>query len=160
MQISNDLVGSIHYTLKNAEGEVLDSSEGQEPLEYVHGKSNIVIGLEKQLEGKSVGEKLSVVVSPEEGYGEFDPSLIQDLPKTMFAGVETIEVGMEFHSQTPEGDMQIIAVKAVEGDTITVDGNHPMAGQTLHFDIEITGVRAATADELEHGHVHGPSCDH
>lgn len=159
MQISNDLVASIHYTLKNDQGEVLDTSDGQEPMEYVHGKSNIVIGLENALEGKSVGDKLSVAVKPEEGYGEYDASLIQELSKEMFAGVDEIEVGMEFHAQTPDG-MQIIEVKKVEGDTIIVDGNHPMAGQTLHFDIEITAVREATADELEHGHIHGPSCDH
>lgn len=159
MQISNDLVGSIHYTLKNAEGEVLDSSEGQEPLEYVHGKGNIVIGLEKALEGKSVGDKLSVVVAPEDGYGEYDETLIQELSKDMFGGVEEIEVGMEFHAQTQDG-MQVIEVTKVEGDTVTVNGNHPMAGQSLHFDVEIANIREATEDELSHGHVHGPSCNH
>jgi FKBP-type peptidyl-prolyl cis-trans isomerase SlyD len=159
MQISNDLVGSIHYTLKNAEGEVLDSSEGQEPLEYVHGKGNIVVGLEKALEGKSVGDKLSVEVSPEEGYGEYDDTLIQELPKDMFAGVEDIEVGMEFHAQTQDG-MQVIEVIGVDGETITVNGNHPMAGKSLHFEVEVTHIREATEDELSHGHVHGPSCNH
>jgi FKBP-type peptidyl-prolyl cis-trans isomerase SlyD len=159
MQISNDLVGSIHYTLKNAEGEVLDSSEGQEPLEYVHGKGNIVIGLEKALEGKSVGDKLSVEVTPEEGYGEYDDTLIQELPKEMFAGVEDIEVGMEFHAQTQDG-MQVIEVIKVDGETITVNGNHPMAGKSLHFEVEVTNVREATEDELSHGHVHGPDCNH
>lgn len=159
MQISNDLVGSIHYTLKNAEGEVLDSSEGQEPLEYVHGKGNIVIGLEKALEGKSVGDKLSVEVTPEEGYGEYDDTLIQELPKEMFSGVEDIEVGMEFHAQTQDG-MQVIEVIKVDGETITVNGNHPMAGKSLHFEVEVTNVREATEDELSHGHVHGPDCNH
>ncbi len=159
MQISNDLVGSIHYTLKNDQGEVLDSSEGQEPLEYLHGKGNIVIGLENALTGKSIGDKLSIVVNPEEGYGEYDANLVQELSKDMFSGVETIEVGMEFHAQTQDG-MQIIEVKKVEGDTITVDGNHPMAGQSLHFDIEVVAIREASADELEHGHVHGPDSEH
>ena len=160
MQISKDLVASIHYTLKNAEGEVLDTSEGQEPLHYVHGAQNIVPGLEKELEGKTSGDKLSVVVEPIDGYGEYNAELIQELPKDMFAGVDNIEVGMEFQSQTPEGGMQIIEVKSIDGDKVTVDGNHPMAGQTLHFDVEITAVREATKDELEHGHVHGEGCDH
>ncbi len=159
MKISPQLVASIHYTLKNDEGEVLDSSEGQEPLDYLHGKQNIVIGLEKALEGKSIGDKLSVAVSPEDGYGEYDASLVQQLPKDMFTGVDEVEVGMEFHAQTQNG-MQIIEVKAIDGDIVTIDGNHPMAGQTLHFDVEVTNVREATADELEHGHVHGPDCNH
>ncbi|MFT6221792.1 MAG: FKBP-type peptidyl-prolyl cis-trans isomerase SlyD [Candidatus Endobugula sp.] len=160
MQISKDLVASIHYTLKNADGDVLDTSEGQEPLHYVHGAQNIVPGLEKELDGKTTGDKLSVTVEPIDGYGEYNPGLIQELPKDMFAGVENIEVGMEFQTQTPEGDMQIIEVKSIDGDKITVDGNHPMAGQTLHFDVEVTDVREATADELEHGHVHSEGCDH
>ena len=160
MQISKDLVASIHYTLKNADGEVLDTSEGQEPLHYVHGAQNIVPGLEKELEGKTAGDKLTVVVDPIDGYGEYNAELIQELPKDMFAGVDTIEVGMEFQAQTPEGGMQIIEVKSIDGDKITVDGNHPMAGQTLHFDVEITDVREATKDELEHGHVHSEGCDH
>ncbi len=159
MQITENAVPSIHYTLKNDDGEVLDSSSGQEPMEYLHGAKNIVMGLEKALEGKAVGDSLSVTIPPEEGYGEYDAELVQELPKDMFAGVETIEVGMEFHAQTQHG-MQVIEVKKVEGDTVTVDGNHPMAGQNLHFDIEVTGIREATADELEHGHIHGPSCDH
>ena len=160
MQISKDLVASIHYTLKNADGEVLDTSDGQEPLHYVHGAQNIVPGLEKELEGKTTGDKLAVVVDPIDGYGEYNAELIQELPKDMFAGVDTIEVGMEFQAQTPEGGMQIIEVKSIDGDKITVDGNHPMAGQTLHFDVEITDVREATKDELEHGHVHSEGCDH
>lgn len=160
MQISKDLVASIHYTLKSADGEVLDTSKGQEPLHYVHGAQNIVPGLEKELEGKTTGDKLAVVVDPIDGYGEYNAELIQELPKDMFAGVDTIEVGMEFQAQTPEGGMQIIEVKSIDGDKITVDGNHPMAGQTLHFDVEITDVREATKDELEHGHVHSEGCDH
>lgn len=159
MQISKDLVASIHYTLKNDAGEVLDSSEGQEPMQYVHGASNIVIGLEKELEGKTTGDKLSIVVAPEDGYGEYDATLVQELPREMFAGVDTIEVGMEFHAETKDGQ-QIIEVKKVDGDTIVVDGNHPMAGQSLHFDIEVTDVRKASEDELTHGHVHGPGCNH
>lgn len=157
MKIANNSVATIHYTLKNADGEVLDTSENQEPMHYLHGANNIVAGLEKALDGKSSGDSLSVVVQPAEGYGEYNPELIQELPKDMFTGVDTIEVGMEFHAQTPDGGMQIIEVKSIDGDTVTVDGNHPMAGQTLHFDVEITDVREATKDELEHGHVHSKS---
>jgi FKBP-type peptidyl-prolyl cis-trans isomerase SlyD len=160
MQISKDLVASIHYTLKNADGEVLDTSEGQEPLHYVHGAQNIVPGLEKELEGKTTGDKLAVVVDPIDGYGEYNSELIQELPKDMFAGVDAIEMGMEFQAQTPEGGMQIIEVKSIDGDKVTVDGNHPMAGQTLHFDVEVTDVREATKDELEHGHVHAEDAEH
>jgi len=107
MKIDNKLVASIHYTLKDDAGEVLDSSEGQEPLSYVHGAQNLVPGLEKALTGKSVGDKLSVVVSPEDGYGDHDEELIQELPKNMFSGVDNIEVGMEFHAQTAQG-MQVV----------------------------------------------------
>ena len=160
MQISKDLVTSIHYTLKDAEGEVLDTSEGQEPLHYLHGAHNIVPGLEKALEGKAKGDSLTVTVEPIDGYGEYNAELIQDLPKEMFVGIDTIEVGMEFQTQTPDGGMQIIEVKSIDGDQVTVDGNHPMAGQTLHFDVDITDVREATKDELEHGHVHSEGCDH
>lgn len=159
MNITDKLVASIHYTLKNDAGDIMDTSEGEEPLSYLHGAQNIVPGLEKQLEGKSIGDKLSVIVSPEEGYGEYDANLIQELPRSMFDGVDNIEVGMEFHAQTQQG-MQIVEVKKIEGDTITIDGNHPLAGHTLHFDVEITDIREASADELEHGHVHGPSCNH
>jgi FKBP-type peptidyl-prolyl cis-trans isomerase SlyD len=159
MKISPNLVASIHYTLKNDDGEILDSSVDQEPMNFLCGADNIVPGLEKALEGKVSGDKLSVVVEPNDGYGEYDATLVQELSKDMFAGVESIEVGMEFQTQTPDG-MQVIEVKKIEGDTVTIDGNHPMAGHNLHFDIEITDVREATADELEHGHVHGEGCSH
>lgn len=154
MKITNKCVASFHYTLTNASGEVIDSSEGRDPLGYLHGASNIVPGLEKELEGKAAGEKLSVVVKPEEGYGQYDENLKQELPRSMFSGVETIEAGMEFHAQTQNG-MQVVSVSKVDGDNITVDGNHPLAGQDLHFDVEITEVRDATEEEIEHGHVHG-----
>ncbi|MGS2717055.1 FKBP-type peptidyl-prolyl cis-trans isomerase [Eionea flava] len=157
MQITKDLVASIHYTLKNADGEVLDTSENQEPMHYLHGANNIVAGLEKALDGKASGDNLSVIVQPAEGYGEYNPELIQELPKDMFTGVDTIEVGMEFHAQTPDGGMQIIEVKSIDGDIVTVDGNHPMAGQSLHFDVEVTDVRKATEEELKQGQVHSKS---
>jgi len=158
--ITANKVASIHYTLKNDEGQILDSSEGQEPLAYLHGAQNLVPGLEKQLEGKTVGDKFSAVVEPEEAYGETDPSLIQELPRTMFGGVDTIEVGMEFHAETQNG-RQVVEVIEVEEDTVTINGNHPLAGARLNFDIEVTDIRDATEEELSHGHVHAPGgCDH
>jgi FKBP-type peptidyl-prolyl cis-trans isomerase SlyD len=158
--ITANKVVNIHYTLKNDAGEVLDSSAGQEPLPYLHGAMNLVPGLEKQLEGKGAGDKFSCVVEPEEGYGEKDPQLIQELPRTMFGGVDTIEVGMEFHAQTQNG-MQVVEVVDVEEDTITIDGNHVLAGQSLHFDVEVLDIRDATEEELSHGHVHAAGgCGH
>lgn len=161
MTIEDKKVASIHYTLKNSDGATLDSSAGQEPLAYLHGYKNLVPGLEKELTGKKIGDKLSVVVEPEEGYGDKDPQLIQELSKDMFGGIDKIEVGMEFHAQTQNG-MQVVEVIEVDGDTITIDGNHPLAGADLHFDVEVTDIRDATEQELEHGHVHAPSsscCD-
>ena len=155
MEIKNQLVASIHYTLKDDEGTVIDSSEGQAPLDYIHGAQNIVPGLEKELTGKQVGDKFHVVVAPEEGYGEYDASLVQAVPRSMFSGVDDIEVGMEFHAQTQQG-MQVVEVVEVEEDTITINGNHPLAGKTLNFDIEVTAIREATADELAQGHLHKP----
>lgn len=154
MQISKDSVVSIAYTLTNDEGQVIDTSAGGEPLVYLHGAQNIVPGLENALTGKQVGEKLTVNVAAADGYGEYNADAVQVVPKHMFAGVENIEAGMQFHAQTDYG-MQVVTVAAVEGDEVTVDGNHPLAGQNLNFDIEIMDIRAASAEELEHGHVHG-----
>jgi len=160
MSIAEKKVASIHYTLKNADGATLDSSAGQEPLTYLHGFQNLVPGLESELTGKNVGDKLSVIVTPENGYGEKDTNLIQTLEREMFGGIETIEIGMEFHAETQNG-MQVVEVIDVEGDTITIDGNHPLAGVDLHFDVEVTDIRDATEEELSHGHVHGAGgCGH
>ena len=159
MNIINECVAAFHYTLKNDAVEVVDSSEGQEPLYYLHGAHNIVPGLEKALEGKTVGDKLSVTVEPAEGYGDHDEALMQELPRSMFTGVDKIEVGMEFHAQTEMGQ-QVVAVTKVDDETVTVDSNHPLAGQNLHFEVEITEVREASKEELDHGHVHGPGGHH
>ena len=159
MQIAKDLVASIEYTLTDAAGAVIDSSVGNEPLDYLHGAGNIIPGLENALEGKKAGDSLTVTVAPEDGYGEKNDGLIQVVPKDMFQGVDNIEAGMQFHAQTDHG-MQVITVAAVEGDNITVDGNHPLAGQTLKFDVKIIEVRAASEEELEHGHVHGAGGHH
>ncbi|HET8730798.1 MAG TPA: peptidylprolyl isomerase [Moraxellaceae bacterium] len=159
MQIANDVVALIEYTLTDDQGNVIDSSVGGEPLAYLHGAGNIIPGLETALEGKKVGDSLKVSVAPAEGYGEKDEGLLQTVPRTMFRGVEQIEVGMQFHAQTDYG-MQVITVAKVEGDSITVDGNHPLAGQNLNFDVKVVEVRPATSEELEHGHVHGAGGHH
>lgn len=159
MQVAENSVVLIHYTLTNDQGEVLDSSSGGEPLAYLHGSGNIIPGLEKALEGKQAGDKLVVKVAPADGYGERNDSLIQQVPKRAFQGVAQIQPGMSFTAQSSQGPMQV-TVTAVAGDMITVDGNHPLAGETLNFDVEVTEVRKATLEELSHGHVHGPGGHH
>jgi FKBP-type peptidyl-prolyl cis-trans isomerase SlyD len=160
MNITLNKVASIHYTLTDEDGEILDSSAGQEPLVYLQGHQNLVPGLEAALEGKTTGDKLSVVVVAAEGYGEFDPSMVQELPRSAFEGIDEIEVGMEFHAETDHG-LQIVEVIEVEGDTVTINGNHPLAGTDLHFEVEVIAVRDATEEELQHGHVHSAGgCGH
>jgi len=156
MQIEKHKVVSIDYTLKDDEGSIIDSSEGNEPLFYLHGVGNIVSGLEKELDGKLKGDAISVRVVPEEGYGERSDALTQTVSKNMFEGVDTIEVGMQFHAADEQGNTQMITVIGVEGDDITIDGNHPLAGVHLNFDVTVLEVRDASKEELEHGHVHGP----
>ena len=159
MTISNNSVASIHYTLTDGSGKVLDSSEGQEPLAYLHGSGNIIPGLEKALLGKSVGDKLHVNIPAAEAYGLRDDSMVQELPTNMFSGIDQIEVGMEFHAETEHG-LQVVTVTNVEGDTVTIDGNHPLAGVDLTFDVEVTEIRPATEEELQHGHAHGAGGHH
>jgi FKBP-type peptidyl-prolyl cis-trans isomerase SlyD len=159
MAIARDSVVSIHYTLKDDAGEVIDSSSEGEPLAYLHGHGNLVPGLERELEGKNAGDKLSVKIAPAEGYGEFDKALIQKVPRRALKGINNLNVGMRLHAQTQHGP-QAVTVTHIQGDMVTLDGNHPLAGKNLNFDIEITDVRAATQEELEHGHVHGPGDHH
>jgi FKBP-type peptidyl-prolyl cis-trans isomerase SlyD len=159
MQIANHKVVSIHYTLTNDEGDVLDSSKGQDPLAYLHGCGNIISGLENALIGRSLGDKFTVSIAPAEGYGERDNEMVQSVPKSAFQGVDEILPGMQFQAQSPDG-MQLVTVIDVDGDEVILDGNHPMAGMTLNFDVEVTEIRDATAEELEHGHVHGPGGHH
>ncbi len=154
MQIAQNSVVAFHYTLTNDAGEVLDSSEGRDPLTYLHGSGNIIPGLEKELEGHGSGDKLKVAVAPDEGYGEVQPALVQEVPRDAFQGVDEVEPGMQFQAQTQEGPLMVTITK-VEGDTVTVDGNHPLAGEKLNFDVEIAEVREATEEEVSHGHVHG-----
>ncbi|QHS10829.1 peptidylprolyl isomerase [Sinimarinibacterium sp. NLF-5-8] len=159
MQISQNSVVCIHYTLTDDAGEVIDSSSGGEPLAYLHGAGNIIPGLENALAGKQVGDKLKVHIDPAQGYGERNPELIQDVPRRAFQGVDNIAVGMTFHAQSSQGPMQV-TVTRVAGDMVTVDGNHALAGVALNFDVEVTDVRAASEEELSHGHVHGPGGHH
>jgi FKBP-type peptidyl-prolyl cis-trans isomerase SlyD len=152
--IGDNLVVSMHYRLTDASGEVLDSSEGSDPLNYLHGAGNIIPGLEQALVGKVEGDSLQVQVEPAEAYGELNPELVQVVDRAAFQGVEAVDVGMAFEARGPDGAAQRIVVTAVEGDQVTVDANHPLAGQQLNFDVQVVSVRAATEEEVTHGHVH------
>ncbi|MDA7947389.1 MAG: peptidylprolyl isomerase [Hyphomicrobiaceae bacterium] len=154
MDIGDKCVVSFHYTLTNADGEKLDSSDGRDPLKYLHGASNIVPGLEKALEGKSAGDNLKVTVEPGDAYGDVNPELVHKVPRTAFESTQEIKPGMQFQAQGPDGEAHLITVKDVDGEEVTVDANHPLAGQTLHFDVEVKDVREATKEELENGHAH------
>lgn len=160
MQIGKNKVATIDYTLTNAEGAVLDSSEGGEPMAYIQGIGNLIPGLEAALEGKSVGDALQVTIQPEQAYGVRDEDLVQVVDRSAFQGMRELEVGMQFHAQSDRGDTQVIWVADIDGDEITIDGNHPLAGETLNFDVKVVDVREATEEELDHGHVHGPGGHH
>lgn len=155
-----DSVVEIHYTLTNGAGEEVDSSLGGDALPYIHGNETLVPGLERELDGKKVGDKLKVTVSPEDGYGAIDPEMTQVIPRDQFEFDGDIEVGMRFEAEAEHG-LELVTVLAVDEASVTIDANHPLAGQTLHFDVEIVSVREATEEELEHGHVHSPGgCEH
>lgn len=159
MQITQDSVVSIHYTLTDDAGKTLDSSADGEPLVYLQGHGNLIPGLENALDGKQAGDKLSVKIAPKDGYGEYDKEQIQRVPLRQFKGVGNVRVGMQFQMNTPAGP-RVVTVTNLTGDMVTVDGNHPLAGQNLNFEVEVTEVRAATEEELAHGHVHGPGGHH
>lgn len=159
MQVANKLAVSIHYILTNSAGEQLDSSRGAEPLVYLHGQGNIIPGLEQALAGKKAGDKLNVTIPAAEAYGEYYDDMVQTISRSMFEGIDEIELGMMFEADVSHGP-GVVTVTKIEGDDITIDGNHPLAGQDLTFDVEIIDVRTATADELAHGHIHGAGCHH
>jgi len=159
MQISKNSVVTLNYTLRNDQDEVLDESQDGSFL-YMHGAGGIIPGLEGQLEGKSVGDSFSAHIEPADGYGERDDSMVQVVPHDMFDKEHPIEVGIQFHAESPEGDMLTVTVTKIEGDDITVDGNHPLAGIALNFDVKIADIREASAEEIDHGHVHGPDGHH
>jgi len=153
MKIENNKVAEINYTLKDKDGNVMDASNGQ-PLAYLHGNGNLIPGLEKELEGKEVSDKFTVTIPAAEAYGERNDALVQTgVPKEMFQGVDNLEVGMRFEAQTEQG-MHSVEITDINDEGVTVDGNHPLAGQDLTFDIEVMAVRDATEEELEHGHAH------
>ncbi|MBS7456080.1 FKBP-type peptidyl-prolyl cis-trans isomerase [Coralloluteibacterium stylophorae] len=154
MEIAQNSVASFNYTLTDDDGTVVDTSNGREPLAYLHGAGNIVPGLEAALAGRKAGDRLTVDVQPEEGYGVRHEQLVQQVPREAFQGVDDVKVGMQFQAQTQGGPLSVVVTEVGEG-TVTVDGNHPLAGKVLHFDVEITEVRAASPEELQHGHVHG-----
>ena len=160
LMIGQNSVVSMHYTLKNGDGDVMDSSEGKSPMVYLHGANNLIPGLEAELTGKATGASFNATISPENAYGEFNQDFIQVISKSMFQGVESVEVGMAFVAQGEGGAQRQVRVTAVEGDDVTIDANHPLAGQTLHFEVEVVDVREATEQEIEHGHVRTDGADH
>ena len=159
MTVAKNTVPAIEYTVSFAGGEVLESSKGEAPLEYLHGAGDLVPGLEAALEGKQSGDEVSTDVPPGMAYGERDDSLRRAVARSELASLGELEAGMRFEAETSSGT-EIQIVVSVDGDEVTVDGNHPLAGRTLHFDVEIVGVREATEEEIAHGHVHGPGGHH
>jgi FKBP-type peptidyl-prolyl cis-trans isomerase SlyD len=154
MHIEKNKVVSINYILKDAGGEILDQSPAGEPLEYLHGSGSLIPGLEKNLEGRRAGDSFSAAVEPADAYGLYDESLILKMKKEKFDTEEELSGGMEFGGQTDDGEYRVFRVMSVRGDTVTVDGNHPLAGQKLFFDIAVHAVREATPEEIAHGHLH------
>jgi FKBP-type peptidyl-prolyl cis-trans isomerase SlyD len=156
------MVATIHYTLKDDKGALIESSndEGGEPLSYIHGTGNLIPGLEDKLEGKTKGDKLSVTVKADDAYGERDEELIEVVEKTEFDDAEELTEGKEFQYDDEDGNIFHVRILKIDGDKVTVDGNHPLAGKNLSFDVEVLDVRTATAEELEHGHVHGEGHHH
>ena len=155
MTISEKKVVTLNYTLKDNDGTLIDESKDGSFV-YLHGTSNIIPGLENALTGKTTGDQMSVSIAPEDAYGVRDEERIELVPRNMFPEDTDIKPGMEFHAQGPEGQMITIVVVDVEGDKVKIDGNHPLAGVALNFDVEVMEVRDATEEELEHGHAHGP----
>ena len=159
MQVADNTAVSIHYTLTNDEGEVLDSSIDDEAMVYLQGAGNIISGLEQALVGKVAGDKFKVRIEAEHAYGELSDDMIQVIPREMFEGIDEIEVGMQFHADVSHGT-GVVTVISYDENEVTVDGNHPLAGQALSFDVEVIDVRAVTEEEAHHGHIHGAGCNH
>jgi len=155
MQVAKHKVVTIDYTLTDDQGTVIDSSQDAEPLAYIQGVGSIIPGLESALEGKSTGENVKVSIPPEEGYGERQDALLQAVPRDRFDVEGEIEVGMRFQTMSEQG-AQVVTVAAVDDENVTIDANHPLAGETLNFDVTVVEVREASAEEIDHGHAHGP----
>lgn len=155
MKVEDDKVVGINYTLKDNDGTVIDSSDGKDPLYYLHGYGQLVPGLEDELEEKDLNESFSVKVQAEDGYGDYNKELVYVLDRSKFPDPKVVEVGMTFTSKTKDGDFNLNVV-GVEGDNVTLDANHPLAGKELNFDVKVVDIRDATSEEIKHEHVHGP----
>lgn len=154
MKIAKDKVVALHYTLRNDGGDTIDSSSGGEPLAYIHGNGSILPALETALEGREPGEKFDLRLAAKDGYGEHQPDLVKVVQRKALATIGKLKVGTQFHAQVP-GGARVMTITAVDKDDITIDGNHPLAGIDLNFNVEVVEVRDASPDELAHGHVHG-----
>ncbi|MDD5928875.1 MAG: peptidylprolyl isomerase [Spirochaetales bacterium] len=152
MKIENNKFVSIHYTLKDDEGNLIDSSRESEPLSYVHGRGYLIPGLEAQLEGKTAGDKFSTIIAPKDGYGEYNPQLVVEVTRDQFDTDMQLEIGMQFQAMTQSGPA-IVHITEIKDDKIKIDANHELAGKNLHFDVEVMNVRDATEEELN-----PPSC--
>ena len=159
MGISQHQVVSIHYTLRDDAGELIDRSAEGEPLSYLHGHGNLIPGLERELTGRKPGDRLRVKIAPTDGYGDRDEDLVQRVARRALKGIADVRVGMQLQTQTPQGP-RAVTVTQVSGDLVTLDGNHPLAGKNLNFEVEVAAVRPATEEELAHGHVHGAGGHH
>jgi FKBP-type peptidyl-prolyl cis-trans isomerase SlyD len=155
--ITEGKVVNLAYMLKNSAGDVLDQADERDPFVYMHGAQQIVPGLESALGGLKIGDKKHVTVSPAEGYGEVDPGLKLMVNRSQFPKDTELNEGMQFETQTPDGHSIIFTIEAIEGEQIRIDGNHPLAGQTLYFEVQVLEVRDATSEERDHGHAHGPN---
>lgn len=154
MQVADNCVVAIHYTLTNTDGDTLDSSAGGEPLQYIQGTGGLIPGLERELEGKGAGDSFKVAIAPEDAYGSSQPELVQDVPLEALSQIENLEVGMQLQSQNPDGQVQNLVVDAIGEETVTLNANHPLADVELYFDVSVESVREASQEELDLGHVH------
>jgi len=154
MKIETDKVVSIDYTLKDEQGAVIDTSNERGPLSFIFGNGTIIPGLEKELDGKEKGDEFSVTVEPKDGYGEYDDARIFEVGKEQFQDPEKIEEGMQVQAQDNQGNVQLLTIRNIADEKVTLDANHPLAGQTLFFDVTVSDVREASDEELDHGHVH------
>lgn len=160
MKIEKNSAVSIHFGVAEVDGNALDSTENGSPLEYIHGSKFLVPGLEKELEGKEVGYKFDVKLEADDAYGQFNEALVQEVPRSLFEGVDEIEVGMSFQAETEQGP-RTVEVTAVTEENVSIDANHPLAGMALQFVGEVVAIRPATEEELSHGHVHSAGgCGH
>jgi FKBP-type peptidyl-prolyl cis-trans isomerase SlyD len=159
MQIARNRVVTLDYKMFGEENQVLESSQDDGPLVYMHGIGELPEGLEEELDGKQAGDEVQVTLLPEDAYGEYDASLVQPVPREQFEELDDIQVGMRFEAETEEGP-RVVHVIGLEDGNVIVDGNEPYAGRTVRFEVKVLGVRQASDDEIEHGHVHGPGCEH